>query len=292
MDIIPIPGFSEPFSSICHLIAAGIAVIGSFLLIRKGRGNGSRQFGLSLYSFSLIFLFSMSGVYHLLEPGNTPRMALQRLDHAGIYVLIAGTITAIHFTFFNKKKRWIVSTLVWVLATTGLVLTVVFFDSIPQWLLSSFYLGLGWLGLATGYLLKVSYGTKTFLSVLKGGCIYSVGALIMYFDRPVLIPGVLEAHEIFHICVVLAAYTHWKLIYDWANNPSSQRLTFIVRKRAGDKFVASADTEKILIRAPSIEEMRKKISQAISKSYHPSLLPVSIRLKLSEEEIFEVDQSG
>ncbi|MEZ4742108.1 MAG: hemolysin III family protein [Bdellovibrionota bacterium] len=205
-------------------------------MLFRGHGNAYRLFGHSVYTFSLVFLFSMSGVYHLLEPGGVARMTLQRLDHAGIYVLIAGTFTAVHFTFFNRKKRWIISTFVWILSITGLVLTVIFMKNMPQLLLSAFYLGLGWIGIFTGYFLYSNYGFNTFRPLLLGGCVYSIGAIIMYLDWPVLWPGVIQAHEIFHVAVIIAAYTHWKLVYQWSANPSSHRLTFIVRKEAQINF--------------------------------------------------------
>ncbi|MDH5731356.1 MAG: hemolysin III family protein [Gammaproteobacteria bacterium] len=149
MNILSIPGFSEPMSSLTHLLAAVLALVGGYFLLRRGHGNSLRVFSLLLYTFALIFLFSMSGVYHLLDPEGGPRQVLQRLDHAAIWLLIAGTFTPIHMILFRGAWRWGVLLLVWFIAITGLILEIIFFKQIAEWLSLSFYLGLGWIGIAT-----------------------------------------------------------------------------------------------------------------------------------------------
>jgi channel protein (hemolysin III family) len=101
MNPIPFLGFTDPVSSWSHLLAAVAFFIGAFLLCHRGRGNAARVTSLIVFSLSLVFLFSMSGVFHLLERGGTARAVLQRLDHAGIWVLIAGTFTPIHTILFR-----------------------------------------------------------------------------------------------------------------------------------------------------------------------------------------------
>ena len=105
MQSIPFIGFSDPISSWSHLLAAPVAFLGGYFLFKRGRGNKVRLFALGLYTFSLIFLFSMSGVYHLLDRGGAARSVLQRLDYAGIWILIAGTFTPIHTILFRKAWR-------------------------------------------------------------------------------------------------------------------------------------------------------------------------------------------
>jgi len=162
MEIIPLPGFSEPFSSWTHLLAAGLAVFGSYVLCYRGRGNFLRLFSLVVFSISLIFLFSMSGVYHLLEPGGAPREVFKHLDHSAIWVLIAGTFTPIHTILFRGTWRWGILSLVWTIAITGLVLKIVFFTDIPEWLGLIFYLSMGWLGMVSGFKLKSQFDSEGF----------------------------------------------------------------------------------------------------------------------------------
>ena len=98
-----------------------------------------RLAALSLYSFALIFLFSMSGVYHLLAQAGDARAVLQRLDHAAIWVLIAGTFTPIHVILFRGPWRWLILTTVWVIGLLGLIFEAIFFTSFPQWLITSLF---------------------------------------------------------------------------------------------------------------------------------------------------------
>ena len=103
-NVISLPGFAEPISSISHLLYACIAFIASFFLLYRGRGNSQRFRGLFIYSLSLVYLFSMSGVYHLLSKGTTASYVLRILDYTGIYFLIAGSFTPIHLILFRNTN--------------------------------------------------------------------------------------------------------------------------------------------------------------------------------------------
>ena len=93
-EIYSIPGFSDPFSAISHLLAAGVFLILSFPLLKNGWGNGYKFISLSVFCFSAIFLLSMSGVYHLLSHDGLGRIVLQRLDHSAIFILIVGSMSS------------------------------------------------------------------------------------------------------------------------------------------------------------------------------------------------------
>ena len=212
MTAYSIPGFADPFSSILHLLAAVVFSVLAFFLVARGRGSAGRMFSLAVFAFSAVFLLSMSGVYHLLALGGTGRMVLQRLDHAGIFLLIAGSFTPLHGIMFKGFKRWGILALIWTLAITGLTLKVIFFDSIPEWVSLSVYLGLGWLGLLSGYWLGRRFGFAFVKPLLYSGLAYSFGGITEYFRWPVLIPGVIGPHELFHIAVIAGIGYHWHFI--------------------------------------------------------------------------------
>ena len=151
--VLAIAGFSEPFSSITHLLAAGIFFVLGIVLMHRGRGHTGRIVALGIFSFSIVFLLAMSGVYHLLEPGGTARAVLQRLDHAGIFFLIAGTFTPIHALLFTRSLRWGILLFIWAVAITGITLKSIFFEDMGESLGLALYLGLGWVGALTGILL-------------------------------------------------------------------------------------------------------------------------------------------
>lgn len=284
MEIIPIPGFSEPVSSWTHLLAAGASAAGLFYLWYRGRGNLSRLFALGVFSFTLIFLFSMSGVYHLLDPAYVPRQVFQRLDHAAIWTLIAGTFTPIHLILFRGVWRWGILALVWCVAITGLVLEVVFFTDIPHWLSLSFYLGLGWMGILTSYHFRRVFQHESIKYIWWGGVFYSIGGLLEFLQWPVLITGVIGPHEIFHIFVIAGAASHWWFVYRWAHYPTRSHLTFHVSVLPGQRYVARALGEWIRLEAGSMEHLRERIREAIANLFVDKTRPKSVRIVYFSEE--------
>ena len=215
----PIPGFSEPVSSLTHLIACGVFAVLSYFLVRKGGGHRGRVAALALYAFSTVLLLSVSGAYHLLEPGSAGRAVLQRLDHAAIFALIAGTFTAAHGILFRGPWRWGMIALVWTLAATGITLKTIYFDDFPEWLGLVFYLGLGWVGVVSGFQVWRVHGWRVFQPLLWGGVAYSVGAVFDFLQRPVLIPGVVGPHEVFHVAVIVGVAFHWSFVFRFADHP-------------------------------------------------------------------------
>lgn len=219
-NIVPIPGFSEPFSSLSHLFAAGACVFAGFHLLRRGRGDASRVFVLAVFVFSCVFLLSMSGVYHLLAPGGGGHKVLQRLDHAGIFLLIAGSFTPVHWLLFHGWARWGVLLLIWALAITGMTLKAIFFDDIPEWLGLSLFMGLGWIGLASGIALWRRHGGRLVRPLVYSGVAYTVGGLLEFLRTPVVIPGVLGPHELLHLGVIAGIAFHFAFLFGALNAPS------------------------------------------------------------------------
>lgn len=284
MEITPCLGFHEPFSSISHLLGAVMAFVSSIYLIRKGRGNGARITSLVIFSFSVIFLYSMSGVYHLLDKGGGAREVLQRLDYAGIWVLIAGTFTPIHIVLFRKAWRWAILLLVWLIAITGLTLQVVFFHDFPEWLTLTLFLGLGWMGALTGYKFRTSFHGESLLFLILGGLAYSAGAVIDFIQVPILWPHVIHAHELFHVFVILGTFFHWCFIYQWADHPVANVIVFHIRVFPNNKFFAEAVGDHMQITSDSLEHLKQLIKQRVAEKYHESIVP-EIRLRYFNEEM-------
>jgi channel protein (hemolysin III family) len=215
-EIYPIPGFSEPVSSLSHLLAAGVFALLSLFLLQRGRGSWSRLVSLGVFAFATVFLLSMSGVYHLLTPGRGGRAVLERLDHGAIFVLIAGTFTPVHGILFHGLARWGPLFLIWSAAITGITLKTIFFKGLPEGLGLTLYLGLGWVGVGSALLLWRWYGYPFIRPLLWGALAYTAGALLEFFRWPVLIPGVVEQHELLHIMVLAGLACHWVFVYRFA----------------------------------------------------------------------------
>lgn len=223
MQVHPIPGFYEPFSAISHLAGALAFALSGIPLLRRAAGSRLRIVLFAVYIFSGVFLLAMSGVYHLLTEGTTGRNMLGRLDHAAIFVLIAGTHTPVQGIFFRGFARWGPLAVMWIAAAAGVTLSSVFYDQMPAGLLTSVYLLLGWFGAGSGLVLLRRLGLRPMSDLLLGGLLYSVGAVLMGLDWPNLLPGVIGPHELWHVMVLCAIGTHWRFLYRSADIPVDGR---------------------------------------------------------------------
>jgi channel protein (hemolysin III family) len=210
--LLSIPGFSEPFSSLSHLGGALAFAWLSVSLIRRGQGNSGRMVSLIAFAFSCVLLLSISGVYHLLSPSGAGRYVLHRLDHAAIFILIAGSFTPVHAILFQGPWRWGMLAAVWTMAITGLTLKTVYFTSMPEWFGLLLYLGLGWFGLVSGIALARRFGFRFVRPVVWGALAYTFGALADFLHWPAPLPGIVGPHELFHIAVLAGISFHWKFI--------------------------------------------------------------------------------
>jgi channel protein (hemolysin III family) len=212
LETYTLPGFAQPVSSLTHLCGAGVFAALSFLLLRRGRGLRGRLVALAVYTFSCVLLLSMSGVYHLLPFGGTPREVLGRLDHAAIFVLIAGTFTAVLGILFTGRDRWLPLLFIWTAAVAGIVVKTIYYRAVPEWISLLFYLGMGWASIVPGIRLWRRYGGAYLRPLLWGGVAYSVGAVLEFLRWPVVIPGVVGPHEVFHLMVLIGISCHWYFV--------------------------------------------------------------------------------
>ncbi len=286
-NIIPVIGFSEPVSCWLHFIAAAFFLVAGVILVYRGRGNALRVTSLIIYSFFLVYLFSMSGVYHLLEPGRLPRTVLQRLDHAAIWTMIAATFIPLHIVLFRGFWRWGVLFIVWATAITGLVLEVVFFESFPEWLSLFLYLSLGWVGVVSAWKFKRHYSNEGLKYLLLGGIVYSLGGVMEYLRWPYIIDGVIGPHEVFHVFVILGAFLHWRFVFGFADVAIKVRPDFVVKVRPNSEYLVEAKGENIVFPASSKEEVYENLKKQISRKYRDYTRPKSIRLTFVQEELID-----
>ena len=226
-ELIPIPGFTDPVSSLTHLLGAVVALIAGIPLVRRGMRArdlpGSERHTLRVVSLvvfvaSAVFLLSMSGVYHLLAHGAPGRAVLQKLDHAGIFVLIAGTATPVHAILFRGRWRWGMLTLLWVIAAAGVTLKSIYFSSMPGTLGALLYVAMGWLAGVCMVVLWRRHGPAFMLPLLVGGVVYTAGAIIAVNEPRPLVRAVFRSHELFHVFVLGGLLFQWRFIWsiaDW-----------------------------------------------------------------------------
>jgi channel protein (hemolysin III family) len=222
--LLSIPGFSDPFSSLTHLAGAVVFGILGISLTARGRGDAGRVFSLALFAFSCVLLLSLSGIYHLLQHETVARGVLMRLDHAAIFILIAGSFTPVHVILLHDRWHRHLLPLIWAAAIAGLTLKSVYFDAMPASLGLLMYLGLGWLGVISTVTLAHRYGLRFILPLVWGGLAYTVGAVADHFHWPVLLPGVVGPHEVFHLAVLAGIAFHWAFIRRIASGANARFL--------------------------------------------------------------------
>ncbi len=223
MEMREILGFSDPVSSWTHLLGAAVFAALGFPLLRRGRGNGLRVAGLAIFAAASVVLLSVSGAYHVLSEGGTGRQVMQRIDHAAIFVMIASTFTPVHGILFRGFLQWGFLAVFWSLAIAALTLKTIFFADIPSWLDMGSYLTLGWAGIVSILILWKRHGFRFAAPLLWGGLSYTLGTLPLGLDRPVLIPGLVGPHEIFHVGVLAGLAFHWHFIFQFAAGPPERR---------------------------------------------------------------------
>ena len=218
IDVNALSGFREPVNCFTHLVAAFVFCFLSFYLVRRGCGSWVRVVSLTIMAITSVFLLSMSAVYHLLGPG-AGRDVMRKLDIAGVYTLIAGTMTPANTILFRGFCGWGSLFLIWSTAVTGITLTTVFSHSLSHGVGTAIFLLFGWSGLISCLLLWRRYGFSFVKPLVWGGLAYTVGAILLWLNWPVLIPRVVGAHELWHAAVLIGLGFHWRFVFQFADGP-------------------------------------------------------------------------
>jgi hemolysin III len=162
---------------------------------------------LLIYGLCLVICYGNSALYHAVWLSGEPLSQFRRLDHVGIYLLIAGTYTPAAWALF--RRPWRRGTLATVWSVTAFCAARVWLGGVlPTWMSTSIYLAMGWGVLFCYRELARSLTHRTLLPLPLGGAFYSVGALINLSGWPVILPGVFGFHELFHFFVIAGSACH------------------------------------------------------------------------------------
>ena len=201
----------EPVNGLTHLGAALVAAVGLGVLVYLARDNAAKAAFLSLYGLTLILMFSASAAYHMAQVSPRALLFLRKLDHSAIYLLIAGTYTPICLYFFTGFWRGGMLAIIWSLALIGIVVKI-FVIHAPRWLTARIYLLMGWLSIAAIRQILAALPAGGLFWLVLGGLFFTVGAVIYVLKKPDPWPGVFGFHEIWHIFVILGAFSHFVLM--------------------------------------------------------------------------------
>jgi hemolysin III len=194
---------------VSHELAAGVALF-AWLALALFAASTRALVAANVYGVSLVSLFVVSAVYH--RPTWTPRSRLfmRRLDHAAIFLLIAGTYTPMCLLLAPGTGRVILA-VVWSGAALGIVQSV-FWVHAPKPLVAAAYVVLGWVVVPVLPTLSGTLGAGAVALLAAGGGLYTLGAVIYATRRPDPFPRVFGYHEIFHALVIAAAACHFTVV--------------------------------------------------------------------------------
>ncbi len=193
-----------------HLGTAPVAMLAGSALVILAPTLQAR-FTIAIFTLSAVALFSVSATYHTINWTPNVKRILRRLDHANIFLIIAGTYTPLTVLWLDDSTATILLSLVWGGSVLGLLFRI-FWLTAPRWLYVPIYIALGWAALLY---LPDFYQTAGGLIVgliLAGGVLYSVGAIIYATKRPKLSQKYFGFHELFHSLTIAAFFCHYAAI--------------------------------------------------------------------------------
>jgi len=167
------------------------------------------RFAVWVYAVALAAMFGASALYHRFPwRSAAARLRARRLDHAMIFVFIAGTYTPFALLELGGAVQIVVLATAWAGAALGLTLNLAWIEG-PRWLSTVAYLAVGWVGVIAVPQLFPALGVAPAVLLIVGGAIYSLGALAYAATWPNPFPGTVGFHEVFHLLVVVAAATQF-----------------------------------------------------------------------------------
>ena len=200
----------HPFCSISHLLGAGLAIAGTVVLLLMAKGPLAFV-AFAVYGAALVGLYLASGVYHAVNAEGEREVFLRKLDHTGIFLLIAGTYVPVCLLALPREWGWTFLALQGLCAGVG-VLGTFLLPRFPEVLNVVLYLVMGWMALAALGVIGAQWPPYAIRLLVIGGIVYTIGAVIFATDRPHLIPGKFSAHDLWHLFVLGGSACHFALM--------------------------------------------------------------------------------
>jgi len=189
--------------AVTHGLGALLSIAGLVVLIVMAATHGTARtvVGVSIFGSCMVILYTASTLYHAMKPERAKEF-FKLMDHAAIYLLIAGTYTPFGLVALGGGWGWSTVATVWGLAVLGIIYEVVF-KRPWKWLSLAFYLGLGWLLIIPAKPLSAVLPSEAIWLIVWGGVAYSGGA-VFYAWR-----GFRYHHMVWHLFVMAGTALHW-----------------------------------------------------------------------------------
>ncbi len=165
----------------------------------------------AVFAGGVVVMFGASAIYHRITWAPPWHLRFRRIDHAGIYVMIAASYTPVGLLVLSGAWRVTVLAIVWAGAAVAIVTRLVWARP-PRWLPVLVGGALGWVAVVIFPQLLTKMGLVATLLILAGGLCYTVGALVYARQRPDPFPSLFGYHEVFHALVVVAVAFHYTVV--------------------------------------------------------------------------------
>ena len=210
----PLPPARPSLRGVVHQWSFFVALVaGTALVVWAPAGRATAA--CAVYAVALAGLLGTSALYHRGNWQPRARAWLRRLDHAMIFVLIAGTYTPFALLVLDGTLSDVVLIGVWSGAAAGIVFTLLWVEA-PKWLTAGAYVALGWFSIIAVPQITERAGAGALVLLAVGGLAYTAGAVVYARRRPDPRPATFGYHEIFHVLVVVAAAAHFTAVAAFA----------------------------------------------------------------------------
>lgn len=210
MSVAEAVGGKPRMRGVLHQFAAAVA-LGAGLVLISMAPSARAATAAAVFALSLVTLFSVSATYHRVDWSVPARVWMRRMDHASIFILIAGTYTPVALMGLPESTGNSLLRAIWAGALLG-VLQSLFWVNAPKVITAVLAVGVGWT--LVPYLGEAyrSLGAAQLALILAGGVAYTAGALAYASKRPNPRPGVFGYHEVFHALTIVGAVLHFTAV--------------------------------------------------------------------------------
>jgi len=199
----------EKINIISHAIGFILSIVALVFLVTHATLHGDvwHNVSFSIFGASLIILYAASTFYHSTKQSEL-RNRLKIIDHASIYILIAGTYTPFTLVTLNSAIGWVIFGISWGLALTGIILKL-FFTGKYNLISTIMYVSMGWVIVFAIKPLINNLPLEGLLWLFAGGISYTIGAIIYSIKK------IKFNHAIFHMFVLIGSFCHFISVFSY-----------------------------------------------------------------------------
>lgn len=201
------PPIKPKLRGVSHQIAFFVAIVATAILVVRAPTTRA-SWASAVYGAALTTLFGVSALYHRPTWSPEQRKIMRRIDHAAIFLLIAGTYTPLFYLLDVPEMHYRPLWIVWCGALAGIAKSLLW-PHAPKALTALLCVVLGWAVVGDVWRLGPTVGATSVALLVVGGVVYSIGAIVYARKRPDPLPTIFGYHEVFHALVIVAAMIHY-----------------------------------------------------------------------------------